>query len=67
MPGDMGVLALLVVVASAAWVAYDSSQRDWRRSSFANRPWKWVVGTLLLWIIVFPLYLVQRGKVALKS
>jgi hypothetical protein len=65
--GGMQLVALLVIVVSAAWVGYDSSRRDWSRSSFANRPWKWVVGTLLLWIVIFPLYLFQRGKVDAKA
>ena len=62
----MSLVIALVILGSASWVGYDASQRDWSRSSFANRPWKWVLGTVLLWIVVFPLYLIQRGKVSVK-
>ena len=63
----MTTIFVLLILGTTAWVAYDASQRDWSGSSFANRPWKWVVGSLLFWIVVFPLYLVQRGKVDLKG
>ncbi len=63
----MGGLILVVMLATTAWVAYDASQRDWSGHSFANRSWKWVVGSLLIWIVVFPLYLFQRGKVQTRS
>jgi hypothetical protein len=63
----MTLIMVLLILSTSAWVAYDASQRDWSRSSFANRPWKWVVGSLLLWIVVFPLYLFQRGKADLKT
>jgi hypothetical protein len=58
---------LLVVVGTAVWVGVDASQRDFSRSSFASKTWHWVVGTLLLWIVVFPVYLAKRGHVPLKS
>ena len=57
----------VLIIATTAWVAYDARQRDWSGSSFAGSAWIWVVGSLLLWIVVFPLYLFQRGKVALKA
>ena len=63
----MALVVAVLVLATSAWVAHDASRRDWSESSFANRPWKWVVGSLLLWIVVFPLYLLQRGKVDLKA
>ena len=62
----MQTAMLLVVIVTTLWVAYDASQRDWRSSSFANRAWKWVAGSLLLWIVVFPVYLFKRGSVPLK-
>ena len=58
----MTVLLLLVVVATAVWVGVDASGRDWSGDRFANSPTKWIVGMLLLWIIVFPVYLARRGR-----
>lgn len=67
MPEPMTLIMALVILGTSVWVAYDASERDWSRSSFANRPWKWVVGSLLLWIVVFPVYLVQRDKAPSKA
>ena len=63
----MTAIILLLIVGTTVWVGFDASQRDWSHNGFANRPWKWVVGSLLFWIVVFPLYLVQRGKAELKA
>jgi hypothetical protein len=57
---------LVLVVGTTIWVGVDASQRNWQGHKFADRPWKWIVGSLLLWIVVFPLYLVQRGRVPAK-
>ena len=67
MAGHMQNIILLVVVATSIWVGIDASSRDWSESSFADRPWKWVVGSLLLWIVVFPVYLAKRGRVPSKA
>jgi hypothetical protein len=67
MAHGMTALILLLIVGTTVWVGIDASQRDWSHNSFANRPWKWVLGSLLLWIVVFPLYLVQRGKAHPKA
>ena len=63
----MAVAILLMIVATTIWLYYDASQRDWSQSGFAKAPWQWVVGSLLLWIVVFPLYLLQRGKATPKA
>lgn len=63
----MYAVVLLVVVGTAIWVGADASGRDWSGDGFANKPWKWVVGCLLLWIVVFPLYLARRNRVAQTS
>ncbi len=60
-------LMLLVVVGSAIWVGVDASHRDFRGSSFASKTSHWVVGTLLLWIVVFPVYLAKRSHAPVKS
>ena len=52
----------LLVIGTSLWVAFDASRRDWGEDSFANRPWKWFVGSILLWIVVFPLYLHRRHR-----
>lgn len=54
----------IVVVPTAVWVGFDASKRDWVEGS--STP-VWVVGTLLLWIVVFPFYLWKRGRVPLKG
>jgi hypothetical protein len=53
---------ILLVIGTSVWVGFDSRSRDWSHSSFADKPWQWVVGCLLLWIVVFPMYLVKRGQ-----
>jgi hypothetical protein len=58
---------LVLFVATTIWVGVDASGRDWSNQGFANATWKWVVGLLLLWIVAFPIYLVQRNRVPLKS
>ena len=63
---DMQAVILIVIVASTIWVGVDASHRDWSGHSFANATWKWVVGSLLLWIVAFPVYLVQRSRVPVK-
>jgi hypothetical protein len=57
----------LIVVATTIWVGVDASHRDWSDGSFADKTWKWVVGSLLLWIVVFPVYLVKRGSAPRKA
>jgi Short C-terminal domain len=56
-------IMLLVVIASSMWVGVDAGKRDWPK----GKPWQWVVGSLLLWIVVFPVYLWRRNRVPLKA
>jgi hypothetical protein len=60
-------LVLLVVVGTSIWVGADASRRDWHGDSFANSATKWVIGSLLLWIVVFPVYLAKRNRAPLKG
>jgi hypothetical protein len=60
----MFVLLALVVIGTTIWVGIDASQREW---SDGFSPAAWVLGVLLLWILVFPYYLVRRGKAPLKG
>src|SRR3954468_13040545 len=62
----MGAVVLLVVVGSTIWVGFDAQARDFSNNALASGTWQWVLGTLLLWVIVFPIYLVARGRVPLK-
>jgi hypothetical protein len=54
-------------LGSVVWVGVDASKRDFSGSRFANKTWQWVVGALLVWIIVFPVYLFKRGNAPLKA
>jgi hypothetical protein len=62
-----------IIVASAVWVGVDASQREWgtkpaKPGRLASPgPAGWVVGTLLFWVVIFPLYLVRRNRVPLKA
>jgi uncharacterized membrane protein YdcZ (DUF606 family) len=56
-----------VTLATVVWLALDARQRDWTGNRFGNRTWQWVVGALFLWIVVFPMYLVQRRRVPIKA
>lgn len=62
MNGIMG----LVVLASAIWMAVDSSQLGYDKRDIrgiaAMGPAGWFFCGLLLWIVAFPLYLVKRGE-----
>ena len=60
-------IMFFVVIGSAIWVGIDASHRDFSGSSFASKTWHWVVGILLLWIVVFPIYLFQRSKTTAKG
>ena len=55
-------LILLVIVGSTVWLGIDASKRDWSESKFASSTAQWVIGSLGLWIVAFPVYLVRRGR-----
>jgi hypothetical protein len=59
-------LLFLVFVASTIWVGVDAGRRDWSGDRFADTPTKWVLGMVLFWIIVFPVYLARRGNAPQK-
>ena len=60
-------LGLFIVIGTAIWVGSDARRRDWRNDRFATKTAYWVLGSLLLWIIVFPIYLSHRAHVPLKN
>jgi hypothetical protein len=57
------LLPLIVVI----WVAVDASKRDWSGHRFADRTWKWVLGSFMFTLIVFPIYLVHRRRVPMRG
>jgi hypothetical protein len=63
----MTAIILLLIVGTTVWVGVDASKRDWSNSGFAKSTTQWVIGSLLLWIIVFPVYLGKRGSAPLKA
>jgi hypothetical protein len=54
----------ILVLPTAVWVGFDAAKRDWPKGS--STP-VWVLGTLLVWIVVFPFYLWKRGRVPLTG
>ena len=63
-------LFVFVSVSGTVWLAFDARKRDWSESRSrwgARNTTTWVIASLLLWIVVFPIYLVQRGRVPLKD
>lgn len=65
--GTMERWVWLVIVLSTIWLGIDASRRDWSDVAFARSTAHWVAGSLLLWIVAFPLYLVYRARAPLKS
>jgi hypothetical protein len=61
-------LVLLAVAGSTAWLAVDASKRDWTGNGFAKNVPSWVIGSLLIWPLVFPMYVfAHRKKAPLKD
>jgi len=58
----MTTLLLLVVVATTVWVGVDADGRRWPKGTLTGSTGGWVFGCLALWIVVFPIYLAQRGR-----
>jgi hypothetical protein len=58
------VFLYVVVLPSAVWVRFDSRKYVWAHGS---RTAAWAIGTLLLWIVVFPCYLAKRVRAHPKS
>ena len=57
----------VVAIPSAVWVGIDARSRDFSKSGFARLTWEWVFGTLVLWIVFFPIYLVKRRTAPAKT
>jgi hypothetical protein len=63
MPSALPLIGLVLTV----WVGIDANRRDWQDYRFCNRTWKWVVGSLLIPLITFLVYLHSRKRVPLKN
>ncbi len=63
----MLALLILVLLGSTVWVGFDAQGRDWSDNNMARGPYAWVLGCLILWILFFPAYLVQRNRVPFKD
>lgn len=62
----MDVFILLVIIGTSIWVFFDAKSIGLKKGQVKGLadlgPGGWLVGSLLLWIVVFPLYLVKRGE-----
>lgn len=58
---------ILVILATAIFVAADAHGRDLSQSKLARSATGWFFGTLLLWIVFFPMWLAKRGTYPRKN
>ena len=68
--GHGAILACSVIASTTIWLGLDARKRDWSESRSrwrARSTATWVIGSLLLWVVVFPIYLAQRARVPLKD
>lgn len=60
----MANIVFIIVIATSIWVLFDAKTLGIRKGmmpGFADLgPWGWFFASLLLWIVVFPLYLSKR-------
>ena len=61
----------IVVIVSAIWVYMDARELGagtYDLGGWADaQPWRWAVSVLLLWLIMFPLYLLTRPKLVVAA
>lgn len=59
-------LLFILVIGTAIWVGFDAKSHGIRKGltkGFLDQgPLEWAVGTLLFWIILFPIYLGKRSE-----
>jgi hypothetical protein len=62
-------MVLVFVFASSAWVVYDAItlKKETGKLVFSTDPVVWLIGCVLLWLIIFPLYLFGRSQVDTDS
>ena len=64
---SLNAVILLIVIGTSIWVGFDASTNKITSAgeeyNWATGALTWVTGCILLWIIVFPWYLVRRARV----
>jgi hypothetical protein len=61
----IGLFVLVIVIGTSIWVGFDAAKHDFGKKGTGTATW--VAGCLLLWIIVFPIYLIQRSRAPVKG
>ena len=63
--GDAGVAFFLISVGTGIWAARDSKKIEFHKYKgiISNGPGVLFLGHIMLWVVVFPCYLVARGKI----
>lgn len=64
------MIIVLIIIVTSLWVLFDAKklmknipmEERKKITGLANKPWQWFLGSLLLWIVCFPLYLIKRPK-----
>jgi hypothetical protein len=58
-------LLTLIIVGTDIWVYFDARQRDWPQAPGGglHAAWSWTLACVLLWIVGFPVYLMERKGV----
>lgn len=67
-----GIIAILIVVITSIWIYIDATKNKIgkildEKGMFNISPGEWTAGALLLWIIVFPAYLIKRKSLIEKA
>ena len=67
----MRLLSLVIVIGTSVWVFRDARERgvekDQQEGFLDLGPWGWFLGCLLVWIVVFPIYLINRPKLGREA
>lgn len=62
----MDVFISLIILGTSVWIFFDAKSIGVKKGQVKGLadlgPGGWLVGSLLLWIIVFPMYLFKRGE-----
>lgn len=62
--GGVDIILLIALIACACWVYTDAQRIELATGQTVGKSSKgmWTFGTIALWIVAFPWYLVSRGK-----
>jgi hypothetical protein len=62
----MGLVIFGLIAVSMIWVGFDAKKRDWSQKRHGAKTAEGqIIGVVLLWIIFFPIYLIQRRNAPL--